>query len=185
MNPTSTFVSSLSHQFIRVSSAFVTVVGLRVLSRIPPPDDFDQLWRRRTNRYLVSSLGLAYSDHRQFHTLMLPASVLALPPSEPVASLSCFHLATVVSEMETQTQRLRSASQMMAPTELYSFQNSPPPAHSECVLPVVQYLLIELECTSVTSVGGTNYIPETAVFFSGGGFSNYVRSSLRRLLPLF
>ena len=29
----------------------------------------------------------------------------------------------------------------------------------------------------MTSVGGTNYIPETAVFFSGGGFSNYVRSS--------
>ncbi|KAF8416931.1 peptidase S8/S53 domain-containing protein [Boletus edulis BED1] len=28
-------------------------------------------------------------------------------------------------------------------------------------------------CPYVTSVGGTNYIPETAVFFSGGGFSNY------------
>ncbi|KAH7905839.1 peptidase S8/S53 domain-containing protein [Hygrophoropsis aurantiaca] len=28
-------------------------------------------------------------------------------------------------------------------------------------------------CPYVTSVGGTNFIPETAVFFSGGGFSNY------------
>ncbi|KAN0097087.1 Peptidase S8/S53 domain containing protein [Tylopilus felleus] len=28
-------------------------------------------------------------------------------------------------------------------------------------------------CPYVTSVGGTYYIPETAVFFSGGGFSNY------------
>jgi tripeptidyl-peptidase-1 len=32
-------------------------------------------------------------------------------------------------------------------------------------------------CPYVTSVGGNNYIPETAVFFSGGGFSNYVCSS--------
>ena len=182
MNPTSTFVSSLSHQFIRVSSAFVTVVGLRVLSRIPPPDDFDQLWRRRTNRYLVSSLGLAYSDHRQFHTLMLPASVLALPPSAHVASPSCFRLAMVVSEMATRTRRLKSASQMMAPIGLCSSPNSLPPAHSECVLPVVLYFLIELKCTSVTSVGGTIYIPEIAAPFSGGGFSNYVRSSARLLL---
>jgi len=28
---------------------------------------------------------------------------------------------------------------------------------------------------SVTAVGGTVYIPEVAVDFSGGGFSNYVR----------
>jgi len=27
---------------------------------------------------------------------------------------------------------------------------------------------------SVTTVGGTVNVPETAVFFSGGGFSNYV-----------
>jgi tripeptidyl-peptidase-1 len=27
---------------------------------------------------------------------------------------------------------------------------------------------------SVTAVGATIHIPETAVFFSGGGFSNYV-----------
>ena len=27
---------------------------------------------------------------------------------------------------------------------------------------------------SVTTVGGTTNIPETAIFFSGGGFSNYV-----------
>ena len=27
---------------------------------------------------------------------------------------------------------------------------------------------------SVTTVGGTHYIPEVAVGFSGGGFSNYV-----------
>lgn len=29
--------------------------------------------------------------------------------------------------------------------------------------------------TSVTAVGGTHLIPEVAVGFSGGGFSNYVR----------
>jgi len=30
-------------------------------------------------------------------------------------------------------------------------------------------------CPYVTAVGGTNFIPETAVFFSGGGFSNYFK----------
>lgn len=33
---------------------------------------------------------------------------------------------------------------------------------------------------SATAVGGTNDIPEVAVFFSGGGFSDYVR-----LFPVF
>ena len=27
---------------------------------------------------------------------------------------------------------------------------------------------------SVTAVGGTEYVPEVAVYFSGGGFSDYV-----------
>ena len=34
---------------------------------------------------------------------------------------------------------------------------------------------------SVTAVGGTINVPETAVFFSGGGFSNLVRSRVQFL----
>jgi tripeptidyl-peptidase I len=30
-------------------------------------------------------------------------------------------------------------------------------------------------CPYVTSVGGTTDIPETSIYFSGGGFSDYVR----------
>lgn len=49
-------------------------------------------------------------------------------------------------------------------------------------MPIVNIVLtfinvVILNYCSVTAVGGTNHIPETAVsrFFSGGGFSNYVR----------
>ena len=77
---------------------------------------------------------LAYSDHRQFRTLMLIVSVLALPPLVPVASPSCSRLVTAGSEMVTQAQRLNNASPMTVPTELCSSPNSPPLAHSECAL---------------------------------------------------
>lgn len=63
-------------------------------------------------------------------------------------------------------------------------------------MPIVSYLVVlrrhyvePRSFQSVTSVGGTSHIPEVAVstFFSGGGFSNYVRlryfrSLLRPLL---
>ncbi|EAU84439.1 tripeptidyl peptidase A [Coprinopsis cinerea okayama7 len=42
-------------------------------------------------------------------------------------------------------------------------------------------------CPYVTAVGGTNDVPETAVFFSGGGFSDYFRrpNYQNRVVPAF
>ena len=105
---------------------------------------------------------------------MLPVSVPALPLLVPAVSPSCFRPVTVASEMVMQTQRPNNASPTMVPTGLCSSPNSPPLAHSECTPKGHMRPSDRSDTPSVTSVGGTNYIPETAVFFSGGGFSNYV-----------
>lgn len=48
------------------------------------------------------------------------------------------------------------------------------PLVSSTVLSVSKGLERSDNGTSVTAVGGTTNVPETAIFFSGGGFSNFV-----------
>lgn len=69
----------------------------------------------------------------------------------------------------------RNASRTTAATRRSLYLCSRLPAlctHPSCVL-LVQILIFN----SVTAVGGTIHVPETAVDFSGGGFSNFVSSS--------
>ena len=53
-----------------------------------------------------------------------------------------------------------------------SFRPSPPAAPSRYPI-TTKYIVLTRPCDSLTSVGGTENIPETAVSFSSGGFSNY------------
>lgn len=88
--------------------------------------------------------------------------------------------------MATQTPRRNSASQMMARTRPYSCPSSPlvVPCASFMSTTVSPHIISHLSCCvgSVTTVGGTQGIPEIAAPFSGGGFSNYV--SLNLLSPV-
>jgi hypothetical protein len=64
---------------------------------------------------------------------------------------------------------------------------SPPAVHSECPQHSIK-LCARTDSApyflSVTAVGGTFGIPEVAVNFSGGGFSNYVRCVFAMLFPM-
>ena len=81
--------------------------------------------------------------------------------------------------METETLILppRSASRTMAATRQSSSLPSLHRAH--CKLPQSQRIHL-LNNGSVTAVGGTTFVPETAIFFSGGGFSNFVSAMRKR-----
>ena len=88
-----------------------------------------------------------------------------------------------VPGMVTPTQRHRPASRMTAKTRRNSSPTFLRPAHckptSLFFVPPPTVVMRSLRvANSVTVVGGTVSIPEVAVNFSGGGFSNYVRLHL-------
>ena len=92
---------------------------------------------------------------------------------------------TAASATVRRTQRSRNASPTTGATLRVSCRSSPQRAPCECLVswilvnPLREYLLVLTSklYDSVTAVGGTIHVPETAVFFSGGGFSNVVRLS--------
>jgi hypothetical protein len=88
--------------------------------------------------------------------------------------------------MAMQTPRRNSASQMMARTRPYSCPSSPlaVPCASFMSTTVSLHIISHRSCCvgSVTTVGGTQGIPEIAAPFSGGGFSNYVSLNLLSLV---
>ena len=85
-----------------------------------------------------------------------------------------------VSATETLTLRRSLASPTTERTPRSSSLCSPPPVPCTSDLPF--HSIANMTCSScvgsVTAVGGTQHFPEVAVsrFFSGGGFSNYVRA---------
>ncbi|SRR5258707_7910517 len=90
--------------------------------------------------------------------------------------------------MATQTPQRRSASQMTARTGQFSSPSSPlavpcascPPLYLSSICVLINRIVVG----SVTTVGGTESIPEVAAPFSGGGFSNYVSTSRMNSLLL-
>ncbi len=88
----------------------------------------------------------------------------------------------VVSATVRRIRRSRSASRTMDATRRASFPCSRLPVPCESHQPAVVSCpltdaRLSLTYYSVTAVGGTIHVPETAVFFSGGGFSDVVRTS--------
>ena len=80
--------------------------------------------------------------------------------------------------MVTPTQQRRLASRTTARMRQdlcpLFLQRVPSKLASPSPFVLVQSSMIRV-AYSVTAVGGTYYIPETAANFSGGGFSDYVR----------
>lgn len=85
----------------------------------------------------------------------------------------------VALETETLILKPRNASATMVEMPLGSHRCFPRRVHSACYLRVylVKTAKLNILPNSVTAVGGTNSYPEVAVYFSGGGFSNYVSLS--------
>jgi hypothetical protein len=108
---------------------------------------------------------------RQFRRAMPFGRAKVSPNLGPEVSPSPSVPVTEVSVTETRIPRHKHASPTMARTQPSSCLCSQHHALSQCEYSYKSTRVLSL--ISVTGVGGTVNVPETAVSFSGGGFSDY------------
>ena len=160
-------------QFARVLSSLITVVETCVVPTRSPSDDLHKLCQRWKARYSVPFLGC--------NTLTIGSPIQACYQYLPC--LWChwrprrLHPSLVRWRGGRRSQHTLSDPPWL---QIWKEDFVPPPVPR--LLPIVSVpwwacsiLWLGSNALSVSSVGGTNHIPETAAPFSGGGFSNYVR----------